>query len=372
MRGYSRRGILAAGLAMAATPALAASDGFDRFARDQIEKGAIPGLAVGLAKDGKVVFAKGYGLADIARRQPVSDRTVFHIASITKTITAAAIMRLVEAGKLGLDEPVAPRLDFPLANPRHPDAPITVRQLLTHTSSISDARYYEIDFREPGHDAKRQLGDLLKSYLAPGGAHYSPEACFLAGAPGSTWDYSNIGYGLLGYLAGRVGGEDMREQITRHVFKPLGMDAARWTIEGPGQSATPYDVVDGKLTPAAHMGMPDWPAGAVRASVLDMTRYVAACADGGGAMLSQTDMARLLEMHTPAGLPEWLTGQGLGWQASLLDGVARPNHWGGDPGVFTAAYLNPAARTGVAILTNTSITPAARDAVKAIAARLLT
>lgn len=370
MTGFeiSRRGVLTSGLAALAAPAYGAED-FDAFVRSQMSGAAIPGLAVGLAQDGAVRMARGYGLANVERSVPVTAQTVFHIASITKTITAMAVMQLAEAGAISLDDPVAPHLDFPLANPRHASAAITFRHLLTHTSGISDARYYEIDFREPGREARLELGDMLRGYLVPGGANYSADGCFSKAAPGAAWDYCNVGYGLLGYLAGRIGGEDMRQQVARRIFGPLGMAGARWTLN---DAATPYDVVDGKLTVAEQMGMPDWPAGAVRASVADMARYVAACADGGGKVLGKASMAAMLQMQKPPGLADWLTGQGLGWQASVLDGVSRPNHWGGDPGVFTAAYLAPEQRTGVVILTNTSVTPVARDAVKAIAARLLT
>lgn len=368
-----RRGLLAGGVAALASPAWAAPSGFDAFVRGQIRAAQIPGAAVGYAKDGAVRMVRGYGLADVERSVPVGPATVFHIASITKTMTAAAVMQLVEAGKIALDDPVADHLDFPLANPRHPDAPISFRHLLTHVSGISDARYYEVDFREFGREARLQLGELLRAYLVPGGAHYSAEACFSSAAPGEAWDYSNIGYGLLGYAAGRIAGRDLREHVRERIFEPLGMRNAGWTQAGAAgvTRATPYDLVEGRLQAVEPVGMPDWPAGAVRASAADMARYLAACSDGGGRILSRQGMAQMLEMQAPPKLPDWLTGQGLGWQASRLEGQVRPNHWGGDPGVFTAAYLDPANRAGVVVLTNSSATAATRNAVKAIAARVL-
>lgn len=82
-------------------------------------------------------------------------------------------------------------------------------------------------------------------------------------------------------------------------------------------------------------------------------------------------MAQMLEMKTPPQLPEWLTGQGLGWMGSTLDDAEKPNHWGGDPGVFTAVYLDPANRAGVAIFTNATASAERRSAVKNIASRVL-
>ena len=103
--------------------------------------------------------------------------------------------------------------------------------------------------------------------------------------------------------------------------------------------------------------------------------FVAASANGGATtkkrMLGGESMAQMLDMRRPAGLPTWLTGQGLGWMESADGGTPHINHWGGDPGVFTAAYIDPATTTGVAIFTNGSATAASKAAIKAIAARLL-
>ncbi|MBI5942340.1 MAG: beta-lactamase family protein [Caulobacterales bacterium] len=375
----SRRVILAAGLA-AAVPGralAAAGDWLDAFIEAERTKAAIPGLAVGFARDGEVRLARGYGLADIARKRPVTADTMFHIASLTKTVTATVVAGLAGQGRLNLDDPVAPALDFPLSSPRFAQSPITYRQLLTHTSGISDAKYYEVDFRSRGADQALSLRDFLIGYLVPGGAHWSAADCFSDKAPGAAWDYSNVGYALLGYLAGRIGGQDMREQTRRRMFAPLGMRHTRWTIaETPARlAATGYEPVEGKLTPVEPIGAPDWPGSMLRCAVTDFTRFAAAAANGGAAcgarLLDANAAAGMLAMQTPAGLPDWLTGQGLGWMEAELGGARRPNHWGGDPGVFTAAYLDPTRRSAAVILSNTTVTAEARTAVKAIAARLL-
>lgn len=376
-----RRSFCALGLAaLAPTSGWAApttSDpGLDAFVAVQMARAGIPGLAAGVARNGQVRLARGYGFADLASRRPVTADTMFHIASVTKTVTATAIMRLAQAGKLDLDRPVAPHLGFPLTNPHHPGAQVTFRHLLTHTSGISDARYYEIDFRRRGADASLPLGELLKGYLVPSGQYYSADGCYAA-APGAAWGYSNVGFGLLGYLASRIGAEDMREQARRDIFAPLGMRHTSWTLAGTPDAlrATPYDLVDGVVTAVEPVGFPDWSAGMLRSSIADLTRFAGTSANGGksGAarILSTASQAQMLAMNTPAGLPAWLTGQGLGWQASNLDGVSRPNHWGGDPGVFAAAYLDAASRTAVVVLTNLSATDDSKAALKAIAARLL-
>ncbi|HEY0178889.1 MAG TPA: serine hydrolase domain-containing protein [Dokdonella sp.] len=379
-----RRRMLEAALAVTLLPSCLSrradrsrsADALDAFVRAEMRRTHMPGLAIGVARDGEVRSVRGYGYADVAARRPVDERTEFHLASVTKTVTATSIMQLVEAGRMTLDEPVAPHLDFPLIDPHHADVPITARHLLTHTSGLSDAKYYEIDFRERGRDATLPLDAFLKAYLVPGGRHYSAEQCFSGTAPGTTWDYSNVGFALLGYLAGRVGGEDMREQSARRIFAPLRMRDTHWTLAATpaSRSAVPYDVVDGAPTATEPVGFPDWPAGMLRASMADFMRFVAASANGGAAsgvrLLRADTLAQMLDMRTPAGLPGWLTGQGLGWMASTLGGRATPNHWGGDPGVFTAVYLRPEVRTGVALFSNLTASDDGKAAIKAIAMRL--
>ena len=368
----SRRMVLAGALALAAPARAWAAGDLDGFIAAQMTAGGIPGLAAAATRDGQTLYAQGHGFADLEAQRPATAETMFHIASITKTVTATAIGWLADHGRLRLDQPVAPHLDFPLAHPRFPEREITFRQLLTHTSGISDARYYEVDFRRRGADADQPLGDFLRQYLAPGGAHYSAEGCFGA-APGKAWDYSNVGYGLLGYLASRLGGEDMRAWSTAQIFAPLGMDHTSWTLAGTPEAlrATPYDLVDGRLAPVEPVGFPDWPAGMIRASVADMARFVGMVANGGAPTLSPEIQAQMLAMSRPKGLPTWLTGQGLGWQESLLDERPVANHWGGDPGVFTAAYVDARSRRGAVVLTNVTASDAAKAAVKAIAERLL-
>jgi CubicO group peptidase (beta-lactamase class C family) len=349
----------------------------DALIIDAMGKAKIPGMGVGYAKDGIVQFARGYGLADLETKRRVTPNTVFPLASITKTVTALAIMRLLEAGKLKLDEPVASYLDFSVVNPRHATANITFRHLLTHTSSLSDAKYYEVDTRISGRDATTSLRDHLIGFLTPAGQHYSAAGCYSPEEPGTVWDYSNLGFALLGYLVDRIGGRDGREQITRQMFAPLGMRHCYWTIADvpPRLKSTPYDFVDDRLKPVPPLGLPDWPAGAIRSSVTDFIKLIAAVANGGVShgirVLGASGINQMLTIAQPKGLPSWTQGQGLGWSASRLGNTIYPEHWGGSTGIFTAAYLDPPKRTGILILTNVTATPESKSAVKAIAEHLL-
>lgn len=374
-----RRMLLAGAMAGIAAPALASGrreDSLDEFLNAQLRTGAIPGMAIGIARHGKVVFTRGYGFADLSSRRRVTTDTMFHLASVTKTVTATAVMMLADAGKIDLDAPANRYFDFEVINPAHPGVAITVRHLLMHLSSISDDTYNKVDFRVPGRDSTQDLGAFLRGYLVPGGAHYSAAGSFSSSQPGDGYDYCNVGYGLLGYLAGRVAGEDLRIFTQRKLFAPLGMRHVSWTIAGVPAAlrATPYEVVKDRLVPVQPVGFPDWPVGMLRASIADFMPFVAASANGGAAggtrILTASSQAEMLAMRAPPGLPTWLTGQGLGWMESKEGTARRINHWGGDPGVFTAVYLDPASATGVAIFANTSATNASKTAIKAIAARL--
>jgi CubicO group peptidase (beta-lactamase class C family) len=368
-----------AGVAIGPAARAGPADGsaLDTFLTTQMRAGSIPGLAIGITRGGHILLVKGYGLADLAAERRVTTDSIFPIASVTKTVTATGIMMLVEEGRIALDAPVDQYLDFAVTNPAAPEVPITVRQLLMHMSSISDETYYEVDFRTRGRDTPLALGDFLRNYLVPGGAHYAAGKSFAKQAPGLAYDYSNVGYGLLGYLGGRVAGMDFRTYLDRRLFDRLGMKSLSWSVAGvPAQwQVTPYDVGDKGPQPTEPVGFPDWPAGMLRTSIASFMPFLAAAANRGVAgrkrMLSEASMTQMLAMRTLPGLPSWLTGQGLGWMESADSGMRHINHWGGDPGTFTAAYLDPASTTGLAIFTNVSPSNSSKAAIKAIAHRIL-
>lgn len=341
----------------------------DETVETAMQSATIPGLAISVAKNGKVLFSKGYGFADIQTHRKVDANTLFHIASITKTITATAIMQLVEKNQLSLDEPIDKYIDFPMLNPHCPQQKITIRQLLNHTSSISDERAYEIDFRVEGRDSNIELADLLKNYLVDGGTYYSAQKVFLSSKPGTQWSYSNIGYALLGYIVEKVTGESLRKLSTENIFQPLEMNHTYWKLSDvpASQSATPYAVINNQLIAVKPVGFADWPAGMIRSSVADISAFAAASANKGASVksriLSSTSSIEMLKLDTLAGLPNWLTTQGLGWASSKLGGKSLPNHWGGDPGVFTAVYLDPEHKSAVTILMNTSVSSEVREAL---------
>ena len=196
-----------------AAPSIANAQAFDVAKIDSIvnaemARQKVPGLAVGIIRGNHTLHAKGYGLANVEHRVPVTTETVFQSGSVGKQFTSAAIMLLVEDGKLSLSDPITKFF---------PDAPaswndITVRHLLTHTSGIPDYTTESMDYRK----------DYTEDQLAK--MAYALKLEFPAG---SRWNYSNTGYALLGFIARKAGGRFYGDILADRVFKPLGMKSAR-------------------------------------------------------------------------------------------------------------------------------------------------
>jgi CubicO group peptidase (beta-lactamase class C family) len=179
----------------------------ERYVRDEMSRGHIPGLSVAVVRGGKIDVARGFGLANVELAAPASEGTVYEIQSLTKQFTAAAIMLLVEDAKVRLDAPISAYL------PHLPEAwkPITVRQLLSHTAGIPD--YTEA----PGWSASSRLDRTPDDLLAP--IRRRP----LEFVPGSRWKYSNSNYYVLGEIIEKAGGRSWAGFLRARIFRPLGM-----------------------------------------------------------------------------------------------------------------------------------------------------
>jgi CubicO group peptidase (beta-lactamase class C family) len=173
----------------------------------QIKLDDIAGATISVVKDGKLMFAKGYGYADIAAKRPVSpDNTLFRPGSIGKLFTWTAIMQLVEKGKIDLDADVNSYIDFKIPEPF--GRPVTVRNLMTHTPGFEESIKELIVERPEDLDYGRWLKTNIPRQIFP---------------PGTVPAYSNYGASLGGYIVERVSGEPFVDYVDNHIFKPLGM-----------------------------------------------------------------------------------------------------------------------------------------------------
>ena len=179
------------------------ADSLDDAIRAEMQRSHIPGVAIAVVKDGKIIREQGYGYADLEQQVKVTPDTLFQSGSIGKTFTAALVLLLADEGKLSLDDPVSKYLS---PTPPAWDG-ITIRHLLTHTSGLDDP-YAKLDL------TRNYTDEELLALEAAIPTRF---------APGEKWSYSNMGYHLLGFICNKVGGKFYGDQLRERIFAPLGM-----------------------------------------------------------------------------------------------------------------------------------------------------
>lgn len=303
-----------------------------------------PGAAVRVTKDGAVVLSKGYGLADVESKTPVTPATPFRLASVTKAFTATAIFMLADKGLLSLDDPVTKHLPaFGQAA-----SSISVKHLLSHTSGLPDylSRPNSLQWAQNDYTVAQLVEDIG-----------SRPAAF---TPGANSAYSNSNYILLGAIIEKLSGKSYADFVDAHIVKPLSMNSTRcggpWA-ETP-RLATPYE-------PARDSGgPPDWSrlvparpytrsalyaAGGCSSSVDDLSTFSDALAKGG--LIGKPSLAQsLAPMLLTSGRPGTMS-QG-GWQADPISGRRAAQRGGALPGVCTWFVTLPDDGVTVILLSN--------------------
>jgi len=293
-----------------------------------LQSNDIAGAVVCVVRDGKTLFAKGYGYQDLEKKTPVTPDTMFRPGSISKLFTWTAVMQLVEQGKLSLDVDANQYIDYKIAAPF--GKPVTLRNLLTHTPGFEE----EVkDLIQP--DEKRMVP--LARYMRD----YQPKQIF---EPGTIPAYSNYGAGLAGYIVERVSGEKFEDYIRKHIFGPLGMQHSSFAQPLP-EDLKPFMSVGYKRA-SEKLGwfelVQPAPAGALSASANDLARFMIAHLNDGRSEVPQvartgqpqpvqilkTQTAQL--MHARAfGLSPSMNGMALGFYEESLNGHRIIGH-GGD------------------------------------------
>lgn len=301
----------------------------DEFVNAQLREQAIPGLALAIVEDGKVIKAAGYGYAELERKIPMTPDTVLKIASVSKQFIATGIMLLVQDRKLSVDDSVRKYIA---------DAPavwtgITIRHLLSHTAGlVREAPGADISKFQPDMDVIR------KAYSAP--LHF---------APGEKYQYSNVGYFILGEIIRRVSGRPWADYIDEKVFKPTGMSSTFPTNTSVKIARRAVGYVDNDKPRRA----PEWtalrPSGAFLSTVLDMAKW--------DAMLYTDQIlteATRREMWTPVRLNDGTpSGYGYGWQLTTNHGRTQVYHGGGGPGARASLTRFLEDRLSIIVLVNT-------------------
>lgn len=323
--------ILVVALTIIVPPVPAQADKVDDYIKSEMKNRQIPGVALAVIKDGKIIKAKGYGLASVELNAPVTPDSVFAIASVTKPFTATAIMILVEEGKVGLDDKISKYL----TNAPDSWSGITVRHLLTHTAGLKD------------DVIPRFSGSFLRDYTTAVIFEYTSKLP-VEFAPGERYQYRDLGYFLLGMIIEKASGMRYREFLAERIFHPLGMSATviqdQWAIVK--NRASPYTWREGKLARMRLDGQIELHSGGgVLSTVKDLAKWDAALYTEKILKKSTLD-----QMWTPVKLNNgFRANYGFGWGLGEFRGHRLIAH-GGATGVYLLRL--PDDRLTVIVLTN--------------------
>lgn len=332
----------------------------------------------------KVIWSDSFGERDIEMKKPVTENTMFRIASISKLFTATAIMQLIEREQLKLDADISNYLGFEVRNPNHPDSIITIKQLLTHSSSLtSDDESYSI-YAKFIKDGQSDHSLSLKELLVPGGKYYTHQI-WGDWQPGlsTKWVYSNIGAIISGAIIERVSGMRFDSFIQQNIFKPLGMENVAFSYAGMKEyhefgnlyeidentkkyQVTIQDTIEHNFgmdslenyIPGTHGGLFE-PQGGLRTSALELSKFLRALMNGVYNETSLLQSETLDVMKSVHWIREeenhFFSKMGLGIHIShdfLSDYQEMFGHAGEAYGLISNLYWNEEKKFGIIFVLN--------------------
>jgi len=229
----------------------------DGVAQGVMQQQGIPGMTIALAKNGTMLYVKGYGVSDLTTQQPTQSTIAFEIGSITKQFTAALIMKLQELGRLNVDDSMAiylPEYNFPSA--------ITLRMMLTHTSGLANFT----DFP--------QLGDWVRHGVSEATVLTAVSQAPLQFQPGTQYSYSNSNFFALGTIIEKLTGKSYAANLNQYIFQPLGLRNTYYSLPPASQSASGYTNNGAGLVPAILWDRSAaFAAGALSSNVYDLVAW---------------------------------------------------------------------------------------------------
>jgi CubicO group peptidase (beta-lactamase class C family) len=322
-----------------------------------MKKFSVVGLSVAVVKNNEIVYTHSFGLKDIESNTPLSDQNIFRIASISKSFSATAIMQLVEAKKLSLDDDFSKLIGFKIRNPKYPDKVITLRMVLSHTSSINDSQgYFTLDTINP--DKNKDWAKCYNDY-----------------EPGKGYQYCNLNYNMTGAVIEKFSGERFDVYVKHHILNPLNLYGG-YCVDSLDKSrfATLYafDSASRQFTPspAAYSPRRDEfknyvmgyttplfsPTGGMKISATDLAKYMTMHMNGGtynGVKIISKKSSAI--MQTPLSEEE---GYGLAITNinDLIPGKIMTGHTGSAYGLYSAMFFHPKEKFGIVVITNGSYT----------------
>jgi CubicO group peptidase (beta-lactamase class C family) len=296
---------------------------------------SIPGMAIGIVENGELVYVRAFGVRDLESGEPVTVHTRFHIASLTKTFTAAAVMQLHEQQRLALDAPISQYL------PAFANSSITVTQLLTHSAGLRDI----------SHQSKRSDEDALRNYADTLAGQE------LAYPPGQGWGYTDAAFNVLGASIESIAGTRYASYMQAEVLDKVGLrESTFYPPNADGNGAWPHT---GKMfvsrAPLYPWDRAFFPSSGLNSSINDMTRWAALHVNRDPALLSQASYDAMFQRRLDTSWDG--IAMGLGWQLEKRGDSWLPRHYGQERGFTTSITLYPQQRRAIVILSNAETTP---------------
>jgi CubicO group peptidase (beta-lactamase class C family) len=312
------------------------------------------GLSVVVVKSNKIIYTKSFGYKDVESNTMLSNNDIFRIASISKSFTATSIMQLVEAGKLSLSDDISDLAGFKIRNPKFPNTVITLKMLMSHTSSLNDTQgYFNLDVINPDK-----------------GANFAK--CYNSYEPGKGYEYCNLNYNIVGAILEKKSGQRFDQYVKKYILDPLGLYGG-YCVDSLDKTkfVTLYEY-DGK----SHKLTPDLAAYNPRSE--EIKNYVLGystplLSPTGGMKISATDLAKYMMMHMNYGKSNGVRiiskkssklmqtkvsdnegGYGLALRgaADLIPGQFMVGHTGSAYGLYSAMFFEPKEKFGFVVITN--------------------
>jgi len=326
----------------------------DKVVDSEFKRLQMPGLACLAVKNDSVVYLGLRGYANRNEKKKFTNQTRMLIASTSKTITLTAIMQLYEKGLINLDSDINLYLPFQVRNPHYSDYPITVRMLLTHTSSISDEGYMPSIYYLFGYvDYPETLMSFEENYLTSTGKNYTKKN-FTENKPGELYDYSNVGAALIACLVEHVTNSNFNDYCKTNIFEPLGMDKTTWFYSETPKNELAIPYADNNIfNPSKPFcTYPTYPDGHLITTIEDLSRFMRAFIMNG----QYNDFQLLLPQTIDTILHENISisagKQGLIFYEHKIGQFEVWGHNGGDPGVSTEMYFDREKRVGYIMFNN--------------------
>jgi len=318
-----------------------------------MKENPVMGLSVAVVKDNKFIYTHSFGLKDAETNTPLTNDNIFRIASISKSFSATAVMQLVEANKLKLDQDVSELVGFKVRNPKFPETVITLRLMLSHLSSINDSQgYFSLDSINPAKSANW-------------------ENCYNNYEPGKKYMYCNLNFNMIGTIIEKVSGERFDAYIQNHILKPLQLYGGYYVNElDKSKFATIYeyqpDAAKFVVSPNAYaprttevaayqMGYSTpifSPTGGMKISAKDLATYMMMHANYGkynGVRIISKKSSKLMQTAVSDVAPY---GFALETPGSIMDGKKMIGHTGSAYGLFSAMFFDPQEKYGIVVISN--------------------